>query len=162
MANCVAHMAGQIGVPLYRRKEPRHVSSSASGRARTRRLRVHTPVRGGDSLCFYTFYFFYTFSVGEKSNKRWNSNVFIAFFSYTFTLVYSFCMLKRVTNVGIPTFLLTLLHLFLSLEGRAPSKILPNRWNHWDFLRFPSLWKSRKVYVPTSTAMVPLPGMVIL
>ena len=106
--------------------------------------------------------FFYTFSVGEKSNKRWNSNVFIAFFSYTFTLVYSFCMLKGVTNVGIPTFLLTLLHLFLSLEGRAPSKILPNRWNHWDFLRFPSLWKSRKVYVPTSTAMVPLPGMVIL
>ena len=111
---------------------------------------------------FILFTFFYTFSVGEKSNKRWNSNVFIAFFSYTFTLVYSFCMLKGVTNVGIPTFLLTLLHLFLSLEGRAPSKILPNRWNHWDFLRFPSLWKSRKVYVPTSTAMVPLPGMVIL
>ena len=111
---------------------------------------------------FILFTFFYIFSVGEKSNKRWNSNVFIAFFSYTFTLVYSFCMLKGVTNVGIPTFLLTLLHLFLSLEGRAPSKILPNRWNHWDFLRFPSLWKSRKVYVPTSTAMVPLPGMVIL
>lgn len=55
---------------------------------------------------------------------------------YLFTLVYSFCMLKRVTNVGIPTFLLTLLHLFLSLEGRAPSKILPNRWNHWDSLHF--------------------------
>ena len=113
-------------------------------------------------MLLYFLLFFYTFSVGEKSNKRWNSNVFIAFFSYTFTLVYSFCMLKGVTNVGIPTFLLTLLHLFLSLEGRAPSKILPNRWNHWDFLRFPSLWKSRKVYVPTSTAMVPLPGMVIL
>lgn len=58
---------------------------------------------------FILFTFFYTFSVGEKSNKRWNSNVFIAFFSYTFTLVYSFCMLKGVTNVGIPTFLLTLL-----------------------------------------------------
>ena len=111
---------------------------------------------------FILFTFFTLFQWVKRVTKRWNSNVFIAFFSYTFTLVYSLCMLKRVTNVGIPTFLLTLLHLFLSLEGRAPSKILPNRWNHWDFLRFPSLWKSRKVYVPTSTAMVPLPGMVIL
>ena len=111
---------------------------------------------------FILFTFFTFFQWVKRVTKRWNSNVFIAFFSYTFTLVYSFCMLKRVTNVGIPTFLLTLLHLFLSLEGRAPSKILPNRWNHWDFLRFPSLWKSGKVYVPTSTAMVPLPGMVIL
>lgn len=83
-----------------------------------------------------------------------------AFILFTFFTLFQW--VKRVTNVGIPTFLLTLLHLFLSLEGRAPSKILPNRWNHWDFLRFPSLWKSRKVYVPTSTAMVPLPGMVIL
>ena len=31
---------------------------------------------------FILFTFFYTFSVGEKSNKRWNSNVL----TYTFTL----------------------------------------------------------------------------
>ena len=80
---------------------------------------------------------------------------------YLFTLVYSFCMLKRVTNVGIPTFLLTLLHLFLSLEGRAPSKILPNRWNHWDSLHFSSSRKFSGVNVYASATMAMLPGRTI-
>ena len=68
---------------------------------------------------FILFTFFYTFSVGEKSNKRWNSNVFIAFFSYTFTLVYSFCMLKGVTNVGIPTFVTPVSYTHLTLPTKA-------------------------------------------
>ncbi len=89
--------------------------------------RIHAPVRGGDSPCFYTFTLFYTSSVGEKSKNRWNSNVFIAFFFYTFTL-------------------------FLISNGKSLLESLRNRWNHWDFSRFPSLWKSR----------VPLLGMVIL
>lgn len=80
---------------------------------------------------------------------------------HLFTLVYSFCMLKRVTNIGIPTFLLTLLHLFLSLEGRAPSKILPNRWNHWDSLHFSSSRKCGGVNVSASAAMPMLLGRTI-
>ena len=83
------------------------------------------------------FYFFYTFSVGEKSNKtlefqRFHSVFLLHFYTFPF------------------------------FNGKSLLKSLRNRWNHWVFLRFPSLWKSRKVYVPTSTAMVPLPGMVIL
>ena len=73
---------------------------------------------------------------------------------YSFTLVYSFYMLKRVTNVGIPTFLLTLLHLSLSLEGRVPSKILPNRWNHWNSLHFSSSRKCSGVNVPALATMI--------
>ncbi len=77
---------------------------------------------------------------------------------YSFTLVYSFYMLKRVKNVGIPTFLLTLLHLLPSLKGRAPSKILPNRWNHWDSLHFSRSRKCGGVNVSASAAMPALPG----
>ena len=69
---------------------------------------------------------------------------------YLFTLVYFFCMLKRVINVGISTFLLTLLHLSLSLEGQVPSKILLNRWNHWDSAHFSSLNESEKMYTSMS------------
>ncbi len=66
--------------------------------------RIHAPVRGGDSPCFYTFTLFYTFSVGEKSKNRWNSNVFIAFFFYTFTFFLSLtgrASLKVFATVGI-------------------------------------------------------------
>lgn len=73
---------------------------------------------------------------------------------YLFTLVYSFCMLKRVINVGISTFLLTLLHLSLSLEGQVPSKILPSHWDHWDSLLFSSSRKCSGVNVSASAAMV--------
>ncbi len=38
---------------------------------------------------------------------------------YSFSSVYSFYVLKRVINVGISTFLLTLLHLSLSLAGQV-------------------------------------------
>lgn len=84
---------------------------------------------------FYTFLLIYTcllFLHAEKSNKRWNSNVF----AYT-------------------------LHLFLSLEGRAPSKILPNRWNHWDSLHFSSSRKCSGVNVYASATMAMLPGRTI-
>ena len=73
---------------------------------------------------------------------------------YLFTLVYFFCMLKRVINVGISTFLLTLLHLSLSLRGRTRSKILPS---HWDSLHFSSSRKCSGVNVSASAAMVATP-----
>lgn len=74
---------------------------------------------------------------------------------HLFTLVYSFYRLKRVTNVGIPTFLLTLLHLSLSLRGRTRSKILPS---HWDSLHFSSLKESEKMYTSMSVSMAPQIG----
>lgn len=73
---------------------------------------------------------------------------------YSFYSVYSFYVLKRVINVGIPTFLLTLLHLSLSLRGRARSKILPSHWDHWDSLHFSSSRKCSGVNVSASAAMV--------
>ena len=102
-------------------------------------------------------------STSSLGNVMLHVYTFLHFFTlfYLFTLVYSFCMLKRVTNVGIPTFLLTLLHLFLSLEGRAPSKILPNRWNHWDSLHFSSSRKCSGVNVYASATMAMLPGRTI-
>ena len=81
---------------------------------------------------------------------------------YLFTLVYFFCMLKRVINVGISTFLLTLLHLSLSLEGQVPSKILLNRWNHWDSAYFSSLNESEKMYTSMSVATAPQIGTEVL
>lgn len=71
---------------------------------------------------------------------------------YSFYSVYSFYVLKRVINVGISTFLLTLLHLSLSLEGQVPSKILLNRWNHWDSAHFSSLNESEKMCTSMSVA----------
>lgn len=71
---------------------------------------------------------------------------------YSFSSVYSFYVLKRVINVGISTFLLTLLHLSLSLEGQVPSKILLNRWNHWDSAHFSSLNESEKMCTSMSVA----------
>lgn len=74
---------------------------------------------------FYTFLLIYTcllFVHAEKSDKRWNFNVL----AYTFTLV--------------P----------LSLEGQVPSKILLNRWNHWDSAHFSSLNESEKMYTSMS------------
>lgn len=79
-----------------------------------------------------------------------------------FTLVYFFCMLKRVINVGISTFLLTLLHLSFSLEGQVPSKILLNRWNHWDSAYFSSLNESEKMYTSMSVATAPQIGTEVL
>ena len=81
---------------------------------------------------------------------------------YLFTLVYFFCMLKRAINVGISTFLLTLLHLSLSLEGQVPSKILLNRWNHWDSAYFSSLNESEKMYTSMSVATAPQIGTEVL
>ncbi len=80
----------------------------------------------------------------------------------TFYSVYSFYSLKRVINVGIPTFLLTLLHLSLSLRGRTLSKILLNRWNHWDSAHFPSLNESEKMYTSMSVATAPQIGTEVL
>ena len=76
--------------------------------------------------------------------------------------VYSFYVLKRVINVGISTFLLTLLHLSLSLAGQVPSKILLNRWNHWDSAHFSSLNESEKMYTSVSVATVPQIGTEVL
>ena len=73
---------------------------------------------------------------------------------YSFSSVYSFYVLKRVINVGISTFLLTLLHLSLSLRGRTRSKILPSHWDHWDSLHFSSSRKCSGVNVSASAAMV--------
>ena len=81
---------------------------------------------------------------------------------YSFYSVYSFYVLKRVINVGISTFLLTLLHLSLSLEGQVPSKILLNRWNHWDSAHFPSLNESEKMYTSMSVATAPQIGTEVL
>lgn len=81
---------------------------------------------------------------------------------YSFYSVYSFYVLKRVINVGISTFLLTLLHLSLSLEGQVPSKILLNRWNHWDSAHFSSLNESEKMYTSVSVATVPQIGTEVL
>ena len=81
---------------------------------------------------------------------------------YSFSSVYSFYVLKRVINVGISTFLLTLLHLSLSLAGQVPSKILLNRWNHWDSAHFPSLNESEKMYTSVSVATVPQIGTEVL
>lgn len=81
---------------------------------------------------------------------------------YSFYSVYSFYVLKRVINVGISTFLLTLLHLSLSLEGQVPSKILLNRWNHWDSAHFSSLNESEKMYTSVSVATVPQIGAEVL
>lgn len=82
--------------------------------------------------------------------------------SYSFSSVYSFYVLKRVINVGISTFLLTLLHLSLSLAGQVPSKILLNRWNHWDSAHFSSLNESEKMYTSVSVATVPQIGTEVL
>ena len=76
--------------------------------------------------------------------------------------LYSFYVLKRVINVGISTFLLTLLHLSLSLAGQVPSKILLNRWNHWDSAHFSSLNESEKMYTSVSVATVPQIGTEVL
>ena len=73
------------------------------------------------------------FLCAEKSNKRWNFNV-----------------------------LLTLLHLSLSLAGQVPSKILLNRWNHWDSAHFSSLNESEKMYTSVSVATVPQIGTEVL
>lgn len=81
---------------------------------------------------------------------------------YSFSSVYSFYVLKRVINVGISTFLLTLLHLSLSLAGQVPSKILLNRWNHWDSAHFSSLNESEKMYTSVSVATVPQIGTEVL
>ena len=81
---------------------------------------------------------------------------------YSFYSVYSFYVLKRVINVGISTFLLTLLHLSLSLAGQVPSKILLNRWNHWDSAHFSSLNESEKMYTSVSVATVPQIGTEVL
>lgn len=81
---------------------------------------------------------------------------------YSFSSVYSFYVLKRVINVGISTFLLTLLHLSLSLAGQVPSKILLNRWNHWDSAHFSSLNESEKMYTSMSVATVPQIGTEVL
>lgn len=81
---------------------------------------------------------------------------------YSFYSVYSFYVLKRVINVGISTFLLTLLHLSLSLEGQVPSKILLNRWNHWDSAHFSSLNESEKMYTSMSVATAPQIGTEVL
>ena len=81
---------------------------------------------------------------------------------YSFSSVYSFYVLKRVINVGISTFLLTLLHLSLSLEGQVPSKILLNRWNHWDSAYFSSLNESEKMYTSMSVATAPQIGTEVL
>ena len=81
---------------------------------------------------------------------------------YSFYSVYSFYVLKRVINVGISTFLLTLLHLSLSLRGRTRSKILLNRWNHWDSAHFSSLNESEKMYTSVSVATVPQIGTEVL
>lgn len=81
---------------------------------------------------------------------------------YSFYSVYSFYVLKRVINVGISTFLLTLLHLSLSLEGQVPSKIRLNRWNHWDSAHFSSLNESEKMYTSVSVATVPQIGTEVL
>lgn len=81
---------------------------------------------------------------------------------YSFYSVYSFYVLKRVINVGIPTFLLTLLHLSLSLEGQVPSKILLNRWNHWDSAHFSSLNESEKMCTSMSVATAPQIGTEVL
>ncbi len=80
---------------------------------------------------------------------------------HLFAPVYSSYMLKRVINVGIPTFLLTLLHLSLSLKGITPSKILPNHWNHWDFLHFSSWRKCRGVNVSASAAVATPTGRTV-
>lgn len=81
---------------------------------------------------------------------------------YSFYSVYSFYVLKRVIDVGISTFLLTLLHLSLSLEGQVPSKILLNRWNHWDSAHFSSLNESEKMYTSMSVATAPQIGTEVL
>lgn len=81
---------------------------------------------------------------------------------YSFSSVYSFYVLKRVINVGISTFLLTLLHLSLSLAGQVPSKILLNRWNHWDSAHFSSLNESEKMYTSVLVATVPQIGTEVL
>lgn len=81
---------------------------------------------------------------------------------YSFSSVYSFYVLKRVINVGISTFLLTLLHLSLSLAGQVPSKILLNRWNHWDSAHFSSLNESEKMYTSMSVATAPQIGTEVL
>lgn len=81
---------------------------------------------------------------------------------YSFYSVYSFYSLKRVINVGIPTFLLTLLHLSLSLRGRTLSKIRLNRWNHWDSAHFSSLNESEKMYTSVSVVTVPQIGAEVL
>lgn len=81
---------------------------------------------------------------------------------YSFYSVYSFYSLKRVINVGIPTFLLTLLHLSLSLRGRTLSKIRLNRWNHWDSAHFSSLNESGKMYTSMSVATAPQIGTEVL
>lgn len=92
-------------------------------------------------------------STSSLGNVMLHVYTFLHFF-YLFTLVHSFCMLKRVINVGISTFLLTLLHLSLSLEGQVPFKILPSHWDHWDSLLFSSSRKCSGVNVSASAAMV--------
>ena len=67
---------------------------------------------------------------------------------YSFSSVYSFLCAEKSNNVGISTFLLTLLHLSLSLAGQVPSKILLNRWNHWDFCAFFKLMRVKKCTRP--------------
>ena len=137
MAFYVVHTAGQIGVPLYRRKESRYVPPSVSGRARIRRLPRPCPRLGKQFLALLYFYIFYTFSVDEKSKRslefQRSHNVFLLHF-YTF-----------------PPF-----------NGKSPLKSPRNRWNHWDSLRFSSLRKSGEVHISKSIAMTPPAGMVIL
>lgn len=92
---------------------------------------------GNVMLHVYTFLLIYTcllFLHAEKSDKRWNFNVL----AYTFTLV--------------P----------LSLEGQVPSKILLNRWNHWDSAYFSSLNESEKMYTSMSVATAPQIGTEVL
>lgn len=129
-------MTDQIGVSLYRRKELRHVFSHPNPEA-----------YASDASHIRVF-------VGERDAS--------CLTLYSFSSVYSFYVLKRVINVGISTFLLTLLHLSLSLAGQVPSKILLNRWNHWDSAHFSSLNESEKMYTSVSVATVPQIGTEVL
>ena len=67
---------------------------------------------------------------------------------YTFLHFFTYLHLFTFWNFNVLAYTFTLVP--LSLEGQVPSKILLNRWNHWDSAHFSSLNESEKMYTSMS------------